>query len=239
MTRLCFFAPTILSLTPRRDISFFHVCLSNGNADGLGSIRRTELGYSLDILGVSRQKRWLLDHPELQDNITVQWDPHVIANVLKPYVSELKIDTILTFDSHGVSGHPNHKAIPAGIKSLLNSTSYSTTPRLFSLTSASVLTKYVGVGAVALAKVELFVYRGLRKLRGFLAYTASYRNPRTLSSETSDPTFPIFISGFGYYLTALLAMLSHHSQMVWFRWLYVGCSRYMWTNTWAEIRDFS
>jgi len=58
-----FFAPTILRLTPRRDVSFFHVCLSNGNADGLGSTRKTELGYSLDILGVSRQNRWLLDHP--------------------------------------------------------------------------------------------------------------------------------------------------------------------------------
>ena len=105
-----FFAPTILSLTPNRDISFFHVCLSNGNADGLGSTRRTELGYSLDILGVSKRNRWLLDHPyatskflliptylvlrELQDNITVQWDPYVIANVLNPYVSELKIDTV-------------------------------------------------------------------------------------------------------------------------------------------------
>lgn len=58
-----FFAPTILSLTPRRNISFFHVCLSTGNADGLGSTRKTELGYSLDILGVSRRSRWLLDHP--------------------------------------------------------------------------------------------------------------------------------------------------------------------------------
>ena len=58
-----FFAPTILSLSPRRDINLFHVCLSNGNADGLGSIRRSELSHSLDILGVSRQNRWLFDHP--------------------------------------------------------------------------------------------------------------------------------------------------------------------------------
>jgi N-acetylglucosaminylphosphatidylinositol deacetylase len=105
-----FFTPTILSLAPNRDISFFHVCLSNGNADGLGSTRRTELEYSLDILGVSKRNRWLLDHPyvtskflvmsayiplrELQDNITVQWDPYVIATVLGSYVSGLKIDTV-------------------------------------------------------------------------------------------------------------------------------------------------
>ena len=56
-----FFAPTILGLN-KKDVSLFHVCLSNGNADGLGSSRKEELGYSLDILGISRQKRWLLNH---------------------------------------------------------------------------------------------------------------------------------------------------------------------------------
>lgn len=58
-----FFAPTILRLASRREIiSLFHVCLSNGNADGLGELRKAELGHSLDILGVSRQNRWLIDH---------------------------------------------------------------------------------------------------------------------------------------------------------------------------------
>ncbi len=58
-----FFAPTILSLANRQEIALFHVCLSNGNADGLGETRKAELGYSLDILGISRQNRWLVDNP--------------------------------------------------------------------------------------------------------------------------------------------------------------------------------
>ncbi len=106
-----FFAPTILSLTKTRDISLFHLCLSNGNADGLGTTRKTELGYSLDILGVDRRKRWLIDHlyvhlsycavqwlternSDLQDNITAHWDPEVIVKTVKPYISGLKIDTV-------------------------------------------------------------------------------------------------------------------------------------------------
>ena len=33
------------------------------------------------------------------------------------------------------------------------------------------------------------------------------------------------------YGTALEAMMKHESQLVWFRWLYVGASKYMWSNT--------
>jgi N-acetylglucosaminylphosphatidylinositol deacetylase len=119
----------------------------------------------------------------------------------------------------------------------------STTPRLFSLVSAPVLTKYIGVGAIALAKLELFVYRALRTLQGSLAYTPTYWIParliNTFGSDVDDATMPLFVSSFKGYMTALSAMLSHQSQMVWFRWLYVGWSRYMWTNAWEEIRDFS
>lgn len=110
-----FFAPTVLSLTKTRDISLFHLCLSNGNADGLGTTRKTELGYSLDILGVDRRKRWLVNHlyvhlsycamwlternRELQDNITAHWDPEVIVRTVKPYISGLKIDTVCSHAS--------------------------------------------------------------------------------------------------------------------------------------------
>lgn len=39
----------------------YSLCLSVGNADGLGDIRRRELGDSLDVFGVSKDKRWVLD----------------------------------------------------------------------------------------------------------------------------------------------------------------------------------
>jgi N-acetylglucosaminylphosphatidylinositol deacetylase len=65
-----FFGPTITSLmslsgsdnasgsvTPQ----VYSLCLSVGNADGLGDIRRRELADSLDVLGVAKDKRWVLD----------------------------------------------------------------------------------------------------------------------------------------------------------------------------------
>jgi len=47
---------------------------------------------------------------------------------------------------------------------------------------------------------------------------------------------PLFISGIQDYLTALRAMRQHWSQLVWFRWLYVLFSKYMWVNEWVEVQ---
>ena len=67
-----FFAPTITALTsPSADAAtenaepreLFSLCLSVGDADGLGKIRREELGRSLDVLGVNQLHRWLVDSP--------------------------------------------------------------------------------------------------------------------------------------------------------------------------------
>ena len=59
-----FFAPTLLALlatTPPPSV--YSLCLSVGNADGLGETRRAELGKSLDVLGVPKGRRWVIDRP--------------------------------------------------------------------------------------------------------------------------------------------------------------------------------
>jgi N-acetylglucosaminylphosphatidylinositol deacetylase len=68
-----FFAPTVSSLqalAPRDGLTAEHLkvelyslCLSVGNADGLGETRREELSRSLDVLGIDEDKRWVVDHP--------------------------------------------------------------------------------------------------------------------------------------------------------------------------------
>jgi hypothetical protein len=59
-----FFGPTLLSFLHVRPIpEVFSLCLSIGDADGLGEIRKEELGRSLDILGVDKSRRWLIDSP--------------------------------------------------------------------------------------------------------------------------------------------------------------------------------
>jgi N-acetylglucosaminylphosphatidylinositol deacetylase len=47
---------------------------------------------------------------------------------------------------------------------------------------------------------------------------------------------PLFVAGTREYLLAIQAMRQHASQLVWFRWLYVSFSQYMWVNQWMEIK---
>ncbi len=75
-----FFGPTLTSLIPSLSApvsessrerapdtvtltfpQIHFLCLSVGNANGLGDIRRRELEDSLDVLGVAEDRRWILD----------------------------------------------------------------------------------------------------------------------------------------------------------------------------------
>ncbi|KAF8724731.1 hypothetical protein AX14_008635 [Amanita brunnescens Koide BX004] len=201
-----FFAPTLLALAHQ---PVYSLTLSTGNADGLGNLRRRELHGSLNVLGVSPDRRWAIDHPRLQDNITQYWDADVIAEVVRPYVVQHDIDTILTFDDHGVSGHPNHQSLPSGVQQLIRNynDSSSLPPQLFTLVSVPLATKYSSVISPLLAKAIVQFY---------------------------SPT-PVFVSGMQEYWRAVQAMRQHESQLVWFRYLYVGFSRYMWVNEWVVV----
>lgn len=62
-----FFAPTLLALLENaahgNEPKLYSLCLSVGDADGLGDVRRHELERSLDILGVENGRRWVVDRP--------------------------------------------------------------------------------------------------------------------------------------------------------------------------------
>lgn len=61
-----FFAPTIQNLVEKAAtgaVDFALVCLSNGNAEGLGEVRTAEFKRSVDILGVPSNRYWLVNHP--------------------------------------------------------------------------------------------------------------------------------------------------------------------------------
>lgn len=69
-----FFGPTLTALLSQEnqpginDDPFsvaprvYSLCLSVGDADGLGELRRNEFEKSWDVMGVPRDRRWLLDH---------------------------------------------------------------------------------------------------------------------------------------------------------------------------------
>ncbi|KAI9441186.1 LmbE-like protein [Lactarius indigo] len=238
-----FFGPTLTSLIPSSGVSLspspihsnsvpftlphvYSLCFSVGNADGLGYVRRRELQDSLDVIGVAEDKRWVLDKNEFQDNITAMWNTSLIAATVYDFISDHDISIILTFDSYGVSGHPNHYSLYHGVSELLAKppASFKYPLAAYSLTSKSVITKYTGIMAPILVKLKMTFSRVLQST-----------GRDTENGSLGLPVRPIFVAGIGGYYRAVLATLQHRSQRAWFRWLYMVFSQYLWVNEWERI----
>ncbi|KAI7853035.1 putative deacetylase LmbE-like domain-containing protein [Circinella umbellata] len=206
-----FFGPTITALRSGSSKTRVHVlCLSTGNADGLGMTRKKELTRSCQVMGIPPSNVKALDHEGLQDGMKNTWSSTLIADILKDYVSKHKIDTIITFDDYGVSGHPNHIAAYNGAKHFIQKESCkneNNKVKLFKLTSILLPRKYIGIGDL--------IYMGIEQ---------------RLFGPKEDNEDIVFVSSPINYLVTHKAMRRHVSQLVWFRWLYVTFSRYMFVN---------
>jgi len=153
----------------------------------------------------------------------MMWESNVIAAQVEPFVTDYGIDTILSFDDHGVSSHPNHISIIRGIRHMLETKMFAKSPRVYTLTTVSLLSKYTGVFGGLFARLTLWLKIIIKELPVVNLFTSDWE------------TTPVFISGAEQYIRALSAMRQHKSQMVWFRWLNVFFSRYMWVNEWERV----
>ncbi|OLY77996.1 N-acetylglucosaminyl-phosphatidylinositol de-N-acetylase [Smittium mucronatum] len=205
-----FFAPTILALKKRGNVNIKLTCFSTGNAAGLGKVRRVELVKAAEVLGIPSTDIIIIDDESFPDDMKRAWDPVLMAKALEPIVLMSKTDTIFTFDTQGVSGHPNHISLYIGLKFMVKTgIKFKFQPvALFALDSVSVLRKY------------MFFFDAL------FSFGEYYRN----ASERA-----MFVSDFNDYQIACRAMHKHESQMAWFRKLYLTFSRYMYINTYDQI----
>uniref|UniRef100_A0A6P3ZUA8 N-acetylglucosaminylphosphatidylinositol deacetylase n=1 Tax=Ziziphus jujuba TaxID=326968 RepID=A0A6P3ZUA8_ZIZJJ len=196
-----FFSPTINYLTSRGH-NLHILCLSIGDADGKGNIRKEELYEACAVLKVPLQQVKVMDHPDLQDGFGKVWNHNLLADIIKAEVISHGIETIITFDSYGVSGHCNHCDVHHGVRKLLNGTSQRNI-EAWELISTNILRKYSG-------PVDMW----LSYLR---AMQCSSGSVHCLLNEHPQKSF--------------LAMARHSSQWVWFRKLFVACSSYTYVNT--------
>lgn len=88
-----FFSPTILNLASRIQ-SLQVLCLSIGNDQGLGSIRKAELEKSCKVLADDVIECNALDHEALQDGMDNQWDLNVIQKIVQKQIKSQKIDVV-------------------------------------------------------------------------------------------------------------------------------------------------
>lgn len=227
-----FFAPALRRLSDQNQI--FILCFSSGDADGLGHIRKEELRKSALMLGITHPDHVVVvEDPHFPDSMTAEWDPKAIGAILMRYFApdaagkpkkgapKALVDAIITFDSRGVSGHPNHIALLHGATAFLKQlmqrhTGWECPVKLYSLMTTNVLRKYSSILDPAMTVISC-VWK--RKERG------------------DFPTPLVAVSGFGDLRRAQKAMTTaHQSQMRWFRWGWIGVSRYMVVNDLVKVK---
>ncbi|CAM6068737.1 unnamed protein product [Sphagnum tenellum] len=205
-----FFGPTLLSLSKLGGYSIRVICLSTGNADGFGARRKLEMVAACSVLKVPADNVEVLDHPDLQDGFGCHWDQPLILKLLQQAVMTHNIHVILTFDSYGVSGHPNHRSVSAGVRRLHHKNGpQGETVRGWELVSTNIMRKFCGPLEM-FASVLNWVYSDQREMHCFL-------NPSPI--------------------TSIMAMSRHQSQWVWYRRLFVLFARYTYVNTLKQIRS--
>ncbi|KAL0994415.1 hypothetical protein UPYG_G00121910 [Umbra pygmaea] len=137
-----FFAPAILRLV-ELNASVHVLCLSQGNYYNQGVQRREELLDSCAVLGIPDSKVTIHDCKELPDDPDREWSISVASSVILKHIRAHSINVVLTFDGRGVSGHRNHIAIYKAVSYLSSTGSVPDDCSLLSLSTISVLRKYL------------------------------------------------------------------------------------------------
>ncbi|PKS13333.1 hypothetical protein jhhlp_000104 [Lomentospora prolificans] len=238
-----FFAPTVLALTkPETGNHVKVLCLSSGDAAGLGETRKKELVKSALALGVRHEDDvWVVDRPDFPDSMTTTWEASKISALLSEAFAPANlrgspakdrptaaIDVLITFDSTGVSSHPNHISLYHGARTFLadlmrGKSGWACPVDLYVLTSVSILRKYLSI---------LDIFATLLTWTFAAGFSGAKKGAK--EAQTPRPEALLFVNqlvGGGALGAAWGAMTeAHQSQMVWFRWLWILFSRYMVIN---------
>lgn len=229
-----FFAPTLTALNaPELGNHVKILCLSSGDADGLGETRKDEIAASAKMLGLRNANDILvLEDEAFPDSMSTSWPTAKIVQVLSSAFSpaatqgkkktppETTLDVVVTFDKVGVSDHPNHKSLYHGARAwaqglMRGKEGWKSPVEMYTLTTVNIGRKYMSFfdGTITLA---IGAFRGLRVGK---------------KKMKEEPPSLVFISSIGEYRRGQKAMTQgHKSQMRWFRWAWICVGRYMIVN---------
>jgi len=200
-----FFIPTIDYLR-EKEVDVCILCLSSGDADGIGHIRRKELQASADVLGIRRCNVRVADSALLEDGFHQEWNKEDVTVEVTRSILEWAPDVVITFDEYGVSGHPNHQATHRGVVHAMRSKSHHGIQLLLLVS----LPLHIKFGGPPLALVTLLFW---------------------MASGSGSPGSIAIQTNIGL---CWRAMGAHWSQFVWFRRLFVLASTYSFINVLAE-----
>lgn len=180
---------------------------------------------------------------DFKDSMTAIWSAQKISSLLSsafaPHLTTVKskakdkptatIDVLLTFDKGGVSAHPNHISLYHGARHfvanlLRNRPGWESPVDLYTLSSVNVVRKYSSVLDVVTTLVRTLV--GKKEGMG-----KGGKGGKVVRGDGKGVSPFLFLSDGGEVRRAQKAMTNaHRSQMRWFRWGWIGLSRYMVVN---------
>ena len=197
-----FFGPTLINLK-KRESNIFILCLSDGNHYGHGDKRKQELLAAAKIFDISFFDTVIPEEP-FPDGPNEVWDEKRIQSVVLDQIRRHRINAIITFDTFGVSGHPNHKAVAESLSKFAKTFDFE----VYHLETVSILRKYLSFIDLLFTcfSMSIFGYEG----RYFELVSVS--DVQRIKSGLRE----------------------HKSQMVWFRSLYMMFSRYFMINTFIK-----
>lgn len=102
-----YFGPLILMLQATNRVRL--LCLSNGNSRGIGKLREEELSKAVKYLGIEGHR--VISDSLLQDGQNANWSQNNISQYILEEIHKHRISHVISFDSVGINGHPNHQAI--------------------------------------------------------------------------------------------------------------------------------
>lgn len=137
-----FFGPLIMKLAQKNDCEVYLLCLSKGNYDKEGGRRKKELWESCRILGIPDSNITLIMSTLLPDDPKVKWREDILGSLILNHVEALSIDTVITFDKHGVSNHANHCSLFYAMALLSVEKKLPKNCYAYALETTSILRKY-------------------------------------------------------------------------------------------------
>ncbi|KAG1664571.1 N-acetylglucosaminyl-phosphatidylinositol de-N-acetylase [Nymphon striatum] len=121
------------------------LCLSSGDYDRLGHLRKQELYKSCEIIGIRKCNVTLIQHSKLEDDPSMTWQEDIVGHIALKYIKQLSIDTVITFDGGGVSGHPNHISCNKGMVYIVKNELLPSNCTVLTLVSVNKFRKYCGM----------------------------------------------------------------------------------------------